>query len=124
MNIRQIDHVSLHVKDVEASAAFYAGVLQLERLPRPKLSVPGAWFRIGQHQQLHLIGGRTEEIHSAMRGNHFAVEVDDIQSWERHLRDRNIPFDGPSVRPDGATQIFLKDPEGHVVEFYEQQSPQ
>ena len=85
MKTLQLDHVALHVADVDASCRFYRDVLQLKSLPRPAFDFPGAWFRLGSQQELHLIGDRTEAVHSHNRGNHFALMVDDIDAWEAHL---------------------------------------
>jgi catechol 2,3-dioxygenase-like lactoylglutathione lyase family enzyme len=116
MTIREIDHVALEVADVEQSLAFFGEVLGLKRIPRPQMDVPGAWFRIGNAQELHLIGGRVQPAHSAIRGNHFAMEVDNIAAWEVQLRGFGVEC-AVWRRPDGATSIFLKDPDGHVVEL-------
>ena len=117
MKTTQLDHVALHVADVDASCAFYSTVLQLESLPRPAFDFPGAWFRLGTTQELHLIGDRGEAVHSHNRGNHFALMVDDIDAWEEHLTQANANMRPRKVRPDGASQIFLVDPDGHFIEL-------
>jgi Glyoxalase/Bleomycin resistance protein/Dioxygenase superfamily. len=117
MKIKHIEHVSLHVKDVEASTDFYARTLKLERLPRPAMSIAGAWFRLGERQQLHLIGERNEPVHSAIRGNHFAVGVDDLSAFEAHFRDSGVEFFGPMTLPDGMLRLFLRDLDGHMLEL-------
>lgn len=117
MKTRQLDHVALHVADVEVSCQFYQQVLLLNPLPRPAFDFPGAWFRLGTSQELHLIGNRTESVHSHNRGNHFALLVDDIDAWEAHLVANNVSFFPRKTRPDGATQIFLRDPDGHYIEL-------
>lgn len=117
MKVRQLNHVALHVRSVEASCAFYEDVLGLEQIPRPAFDFPGAWFRLGVDQELHLIGGREQDVSSASRGNHFALLVDDIAAFESRLRELNVPMRGPKPRPDGATQIFISDPDGHVIEL-------
>ena len=119
MKHRQLDHVAIHVADVPHSVDFYARALQLEPIPRPAFDFPGAWFRIGSAQELHLIGGRTEESRSHHRGTHFAILVDSLDDWERHLRSVDVPFRPRKQRPDGAHQIFLKDPDGHCIELCE-----
>jgi catechol 2,3-dioxygenase-like lactoylglutathione lyase family enzyme len=116
MTIREINHIALHVADVEKSVAFFGEVLGLKRIARPQMNVPGAWFRIGNTQQLHLIGGRVQPVHSAIRGDHFTMEVDDIAAWEVQLRGFGVEC-VVWPRPDDATSIFLKDPDGHVVEL-------
>ncbi len=115
--LQRIHHVALHVADVARSIAFYKEVLELSQLPRPAFDFPGAWFGLGDGFELHLIGGRTEPVHSASRGNHFALLVSDIQAVAQHLRSKGLSFRGPKTRPDGAWQIFLSDPDGHTIEF-------
>jgi lactoylglutathione lyase len=118
MRVHELNHVALHVHDVEASCRFYETVLGLEPIPRPAFTFRGAWFRLGTAQELHLIGERTQAVHSHNRGNHFALRVDDLQEWENHLAAANADFQRPKMRPDGAWQIFLRDPDGHVVELF------
>lgn len=117
MKTTQLNHVALHVADVDVSVAFYRDVLLLEQLPRPAFSFPGAWFRLGADQELHLIGERSGEVVSASRGNHFALMVDDIDAWEAHLDARHAAHLSRRTRPDGAYQVFLPDPDGHYIEL-------
>ena len=117
MKIIELNHVALHVQDVERSCAFYRTVLKLEPMARPAFTFPGAWFRLGVHQELHLIGDRSEAVYSHSRGNHFALSVDDLGAWEEHLRAARAEYQPPKRRPDGATQIFVRDPDGHVIEL-------
>ena len=51
MHFMQLDHVALHVEDVDASCRFYGEALMLESLPRPDFDFPGAWFRLGKTQE-------------------------------------------------------------------------
>ena len=115
--VTQLDHVALHVADVAASVRFYAEVLRLPPLPRPAFDFPGAWFQLGTHQELHLIGDRSQDVHSHNRGNHFALQVLDLDSWERHLMLLNWKHLPRRTRPDGAQQLFVIDPDGHHIEL-------
>ena len=117
MKTTQLNHVALHVSDVEASVNFYQKVLLLKPLPRPAFTFPGAWFQLGVDQELHLIGEREEEVQSASRGNHFALMVDDIDAWQGHLEQSEAAFHPRRTRPDCAYQIFLADPDGHYIEL-------
>jgi catechol 2,3-dioxygenase-like lactoylglutathione lyase family enzyme len=117
MRIRQLDHVALHVQDVEKSCQFYETVLRLERIPRPAFTFPGAWYRLGATQELHLIGNRDQDVHSHHRGNHFALLVDDIDAWECHLQHLQVRYLPRRVRPDGALQLYVIDPDGHYIEL-------
>ncbi|HVW22730.1 MAG TPA: VOC family protein [Opitutaceae bacterium] len=118
MKIDELNHVALHVSDVPRSSRFYGDSLGLPALPRPAFDFPGAWFRIGAVQELHLIGERLNgPVDEGSRGGHFAMRVPDIEAAAAHLRARGVRFRGPLRRPDGAGQIFLEDPDGHVVEL-------
>jgi catechol 2,3-dioxygenase-like lactoylglutathione lyase family enzyme len=118
MTIQELNHVAIHVADVERSCEFYGGVLCLERIPRPAFTFPGAWFRLGVNQELHIIGGRAEPVASGNRGNHFALRVDELDPWEAHLQKTGAEFRARKQRPDGAWQVFLRDPDGHVIELF------
>lgn len=117
MNILQLDHVAIHVRDVDASCKFYGETLRLEPLPRPAFSFPGAWFRLGAQQELHLIGERSLPVESHRQGNHFALQTDELDGWERHFKKIGFRHQPGKQRPDGVWQIFLEDPDGHVIEL-------
>jgi lactoylglutathione lyase len=117
MKILQLDHVAIHVRDVEASCRFYREVMRLEPLPRPAFDFPGAWFRLGATQELHIIGDRTQPVFSHNRGNHFALKTGNLDAWESHFKSVGFVPKVRKRRPDGAEQMFLQDPDGHVIEL-------
>ena len=117
MKIIHLNHVALQVKDVAATTRFYEEVVGLKQIPRPDFGFGGAWFRLGVDQELHLIDAAAGGVSSSSRGDHFALMVDSIEQAADHLRAKGIGFSGPKHRPDGAFQIFLQDPDGHVMEF-------
>lgn len=122
-----IDHVTLVVRDLEASRRFYVDVLGMRPVERPGFRFPGLWFAAGA-TQIHLIGEHEEsgpaqafvpENCSISRTRHFAFEVDDAQAAEARLRELNIPLAaGPKQRPDGPTQLYLMDPDRNLVELF------
>ena len=118
MTIHELNHVAIHVADVARSVAFYRKVLRLEALPRPAFDFPGAWFQLGALQELHLIGRPHTAVAPENSNNHFALRVDDIAAWEEHLKTVGADFRPKKQRPDGAWQIFLRDPDGHFIELF------
>ena len=78
MNTTDLNHVALHVSNLEMSMEFYGKKLGLEEIDRPDFDFPGAWYRLGELQELHLIAGRTGAVSSSTRGSHFALGVPDI----------------------------------------------
>ena len=119
MIILDLNHVALHVHDVAASCRFYEQVLDLPAMDRPAFNFPGAWFRLGPTQQLHLIGERRALVHNHPQGNHFALRVASVQEAADELQRKNITFNGPMLRPDGKWQLFIKDPDGYIIELTE-----
>ena len=114
----QLNHVALHVADVDKSIQFYSEIMQLKEIPRPGFTFPGAWFLLGVDQELHLIGERDEPVSGAKsRGNHWALMIDDMDAWEAYLQGKGIPYTPRRTRPDGAFQIYVSDPDGHCLEL-------
>ena len=118
MKILELNHVAIHVADVERSVEYFRRVLRLEQIQRPAFDFPGAWFRLGATQELHLIGKCDEPFSFRDRNNHFALQVDDIAAWEEHLKKVGADFSPNKPRPDGALQIFLRDADGHFIELF------
>jgi len=63
----------------------FIGRAAVGMLPRPAFDFPGAWFRLGAVQELHLIG-RRGPVAVTDGNHHFALRVDDLAAWEKHLR--------------------------------------
>lgn len=117
MQVKQLNHAAIHVSDVDRSVAFYRDVLQLPPMDRPNFDFPGAWFLLGEDQELHIIGERELPVHSHNRGTHFALVVDSLDEWEKHIDSFEVKRLERMIRPDGAEQTFVQDPDGHWVEL-------
>ena len=119
MQILDLNHVALHVKNVTESAHFYGEVIGLEPKARPAFNFDGAWFALGKVRELHLLEGRDQPVPSHHRAGHFAIEVNSVAEAAEHLQKSGLSIHGPQTRPDGALQVFVTDPDGHWVEFCE-----
>ncbi len=114
----ELNHVALHVADVRKSCEFYRNVLKLEPMERPAFDFPGAWFRLGDFQELHLIGDCDAAVHAQPRSNHFALRADNLDEWEEYFRSIEQEYVPRRTRPDGAFQIYVADPDGHHIELF------
>lgn len=116
LSVLELNHVALYVRDLEASVRFYGEVLGLPPLAHPAFPFPVAWFALGS-QELHLITdtqNQDKERHSL----HVALLVEDAAASAKLLRERGVAdLRGPVLRPDGAAQVFLRDPDGYLLEL-------
>jgi lactoylglutathione lyase len=117
----EVDHITVYVRDLQKSSDFYENVMGLEKIPEPFKDKRHIWFRMGTHQQLHVVGGATEAQPHEI-DVHFAFRVDSLPDFTTHLdhmqvKYQNFKGDGKvSVRPDGVHQIYLQDPDGYWIE--------
>ncbi len=126
IQVLHIDHVTLVVKSVAASRDFYVSLLGMKEVPRPDFDFAGAWFQAGatlihlieEHDRSGPAGYPAEVLKKSSRNHHFAFEVADAAAAAEILKQRGIALIGePKRRPDGAIQMFVADPDGHVVEL-------
>jgi lactoylglutathione lyase len=118
MSASSINHVSVHAHDLDESVEFYEGVLGMQRVPTPNFAFPVQWMRLGG-QQLHLF---VRENVDAPMFHHVGLNVDDFEAlfWRARkegLNDESAFFSGMYELPDGAVQMYLRDPAGNLVEI-------
>jgi glyoxylase I family protein len=130
MEITAIHHIALTVTDIDRSIRFYQEILSIKEIPRPPFPFPGAWFQLGDSQQVHLI------VHSLAtfrekpldtRDVHFAVRVPSYQAAAEFLHSKGYREDADLNDPQcmilqphptaGYPQIYICDPDRHVIEF-------
>jgi catechol 2,3-dioxygenase-like lactoylglutathione lyase family enzyme len=127
---RRLQHCGLIVADLERSRAFYGGALGLEEVPRPhNFAFAGVWFQIGEDQLHLLVEGDTTGSAGALDpgpsvrvglATHIALEVDDLNAARARLEEHSVALiGGPMPRGDGYDQIFMRDPDGYVIELFE-----
>ena len=113
MDIRRLDHVSLRIADLARARAFYEGLLGLRTAPRPDLGLPGAWYDVAG-AQVHLIQGTGGFEGIDPSGPHFAVQVESLAAVKQELEARGIVYVAL-----GDAQLWIRDPDGNVVELCE-----
>ncbi len=136
MQIAALHHVTLTVRDLDRSRAFYGQVLGLPEIPRPNFSFPGAWFQVGAAQQLHLIVHAQATFREGKgldtRDIHFAVRVADYWATVEFLRAQGFREDAEDafrkliVNPQataGFPQMYILDPDRHVIEINAESLP-
>lgn len=108
LGVTGIDHVSVLVTDVPRSRAFYAGVLGLTEIPKPKtFDFVALWFDLGGGQTLHLLRKPQPDTRSP---RHFALAVPDARAAREHFRGHGVPTEETTVIP-GCDRFFVYDPD-------------
>lgn len=130
-------HVCLVVSDIAATRDFYVNVLGFEEIHRPTDFVfHGAYFQNG-NVEVHVVretesgrlsrhapGWDGEELRTGLC-HHFAVMVDSFEPFLAAMQERGLErVGGPRVRDDYVEQIYIADPDGHVIELLYQHTPE
>lgn len=118
-----LNHVALWVKNLPTSTAFYMNVIGLDTVPEPFHDRRHAWFKIGEHSQLHVIQGAAAAV-SHEKNTHLCFTVPSVEEFVKVLVNNKIPYeDVPgkqgniTVRVDGVKQIYFKDPDNYWIEI-------
>lgn len=130
MEIKALQHCGLVVQDLERARRFYGTVLGLTEVPRPRtFKFRGAWFR-GTGVELHLIVAADTTAppglpdagparHTGL-ATHIAFEVADLVAVVARLREHGVEIlGGPMPRGDGVQQLYIQDPDGYLLEFFQ-----
>jgi catechol 2,3-dioxygenase-like lactoylglutathione lyase family enzyme len=124
-----LHHISLAVRDLVVSAAFYEGIFNFRRLPRPDFGIAGVWFACGD-RQVHLIDNASGTFRSKptiqIADVHFAFWTDDFEGMVARLKQKGFSetaAEGDPMRllvsrdgPAGFPQLYLLDPDFHIIE--------
>ena len=120
---KELNHVSITVTDVAKAREFYGTVLGLPEIPRPAFNFPGIWYGLGNGLSLHIILN-DELVRPAVEREkieaqypHFALWTEDADATAGKIGELGLPCRDVVSGPTGLRQIFVKDPDGNMVEF-------
>jgi catechol 2,3-dioxygenase-like lactoylglutathione lyase family enzyme len=127
MPIKRLQHVSVAVDASRAAEArhFYGECLGLKEKPRPLGLKARAliWYDIGEGgDEVHLILTDPAQFERLRVGDHFCIEVDDLEAMRQRLDTHAIASIG-ATRIDGRPRFFVADPFGNSIEFVEITGP-
>lgn len=108
-----LDHCSVIITDVAKARAFYAGVLGLKEIPKPKtFDFVALWFQLEDGQTIHLLQKSQPDTRSP---RHFALRVADVKAAREHFRAHSVEIQetGPIPHCD---RFFVFDPDGNRIE--------
>lgn len=125
--ITRINHVGIRVFDLDASKEFYE-CLGFEFIAGPIGPEPVAIMEHPSGININFIlNANSNDEQNVLMDipikhtgyTHIALEVSDLDSVVATLNDKGIELTGgPITLPDGATFIFVRDPDKNVIEFH------
>src|SRR5947207_9469046 len=126
MNAQSFYLVTHIYADLAATRRFYVDFLGMTQVPRPAFKFPGLWFQLG-NVQIHATqespeagkaGWADQSGKIVSRSHHIAFAVDDVSEILPIVECHGVRTASPlQQRPDGFKQLYLYDPDGHLVEL-------
>ena len=120
----RIDHIMLPVTDLDVSIHFYSRLFQMViiRFREPKEGRTRA-VHIGYEDNpaqptIELI--ETPEPADLLRGRiggHICFHVENLVAFHDAIKTDKIPFEAPSNQTDAHDRIWMRDPDGHMLEI-------
>jgi len=126
MEVKELGHLVLYVRDVQRSAAFYGEVLGWEVAFPATLGVPAAAFSSGRtHHELLLIevgdGAEPPARGRHLGLYHFGLKIGDTDAELREavarLQEAGVPIVGSSDHTV-THSLYILDPDGNEIELY------
>jgi catechol 2,3-dioxygenase len=126
IRVEALGHVTLFVRDLEASARFYRDVLGLIERERGKHGRI-AFFSAGRHHHdlaCQVVGPDAPAPTPGAPGlYHIAFQIGttlaELEAARRHLQGHGLPVFG-DWRSEASHSISTRDPDGHEIELYVQ----
>lgn len=119
----KVNHIAVHVSELEPSKDFYTGILGLTEIEEPFKDGLHAWFSIGTGSALHIIEAPNTPTEIS-KVNHLCFSMENMDAFIQRLKDTNYPFESwpgekgvVTIRVDGIRQIYIQDPDGTWIEI-------
>ena len=85
------DHYAILVKDLDSTVTFYQEVIGLEETEDKTEQDHIRWFSMGEKTELHIIENKEYKIPDE-KGIHFALRVNDLDTFIKNLIKHRIKF--------------------------------
>ena len=126
MGVLALEHVTIRCADLKATRDFYVA-LGLAEGPRPDFPFRGHWLYVGPVPVVHLVDAQDKgsawggEAGVAERDtgpfDHVAFQGDDFATMRADLTAAGTPFRERTVPGGTLSQLFVRDPDGVLVEI-------
>jgi catechol 2,3-dioxygenase-like lactoylglutathione lyase family enzyme len=120
MSVGMLDHFNIRTRQLADTVKFYEDILGLENGDRPNFAFPGAWMYSEGRPVVHLVDiSPTSEAQKPDSGvvHHVAFASRDFDGMKQRLQSKGMPFDIRQVPGGELWQIFVRDPNGVMIEL-------
>jgi catechol 2,3-dioxygenase-like lactoylglutathione lyase family enzyme len=120
MTVGVLDHFNIRTRHLDETVRFYQDVLGLENGDRPNFTFPGAWLYSEGRPVVHVVDiSPTTEPQKPESGvvHHVAFASRDFSGMKARLQARGTAFDIRQVPGGELWQIFVRDPNGVMIEL-------
>jgi catechol 2,3-dioxygenase-like lactoylglutathione lyase family enzyme len=119
MRISGFQHINIRSADAERTRDFYVRILGLRAGDRPPFQSTGYWLYLGDQPIVHLVQRGPDESVNSGSGNldHVAFCGVDLEATRAALTAAGVPFREAVVPRDQTLQIFVRDPDGIMLEL-------
>jgi catechol 2,3-dioxygenase-like lactoylglutathione lyase family enzyme len=120
MSVGMLDHFNIRTRQLDATVRFYQDILGLENGDRPSFSFPGAWMYSEGRPVVHVVDiAATSEPQKPDSGvvHHVAFASRDFNGMKARLQSKGMAFDTRQVPGGELWQIFVRDPNGVMIEL-------
>jgi catechol 2,3-dioxygenase-like lactoylglutathione lyase family enzyme len=131
--ITRLAHLCLKTDDLGKMTDFYTHVLGLKikfSFRNARGQIFGHYFELGSMSFLEIFdirlsaehwGGKVKALSAQAPSTyqHFCLEVSGIEAVARELNEKGVDVTPLKVGMDNAKQIWIKDPDGNLIEFME-----
>lgn len=125
--IIRINHIGIRVSNLDVSREFYEKI-GFDFIVGPVGPEPVAIMEHPSGININFIlNANTEKTENVLMDipvkhtgyTHMAMEITNLESVKFQLESKGVLITGgPITLPDGATFIFVRDPDGNVIEFH------
>ena len=124
MPVEMLEHYTIRCRSLDVTRDFYRDVLGLEVGARPAFPFKGYWLYLGGVPIVHLVDAaesvtRDGPHHGSDTAalDHIAFRGIDIAATRATLAAHDLPFREVSIPGGRLQQIFVKDPDGILIEL-------
>jgi catechol 2,3-dioxygenase-like lactoylglutathione lyase family enzyme len=120
MSVGMLDHFNIRTRRLGDTVKFYEDILGLENGARPNFAFPGAWMYSEGRPVVHLVDiSPTDEAQKPDSGvvHHVAFASRDFNGMKARLQSKGMAFDVRQVPGGELWQIFVRDPNGVMIEL-------